>query len=222
MAPGRGLRVGLTGGLGSGKTTVARMFAERGAHIISADELGRELMEPGTEVHAAIARQFGARVIAADGRLDRAALAHIAFAENRVEELNAIVHPATIKRQGEIADAIFEQTPGAIVIVESALIFETTFGDGWRERFDKLILVSAPESLKIERFIARSGGADREFHAAEARRRLSRMIPDEDKVAICDFVIVNKGSLAALEQEVDRVCIGLERAKSEVRSSPSL
>ena len=193
-----GLRVGLTGGLGSGKSTVAAMFAELGAQVISADELGRQLMEPGTGVFAAIVERFGPGVVGGDGRLDRGELARIAFAEGRVEELNAIVHPATIALQGFLAEEMFAKDSKAVVVVESALIFETKFGDGWRGRFDKMVLVGAPEELKIARFVMRSGGADKVGLEAEARRRLARMIPDEVKAAECDFVIVNDGSLEAV------------------------
>ena len=122
------LRVGLTGGLGSGKSTAARMFAELGAHVLSADEIGRGLMQPGQTVYAQIVERFGPGVVAADKTLDRAALARIAFAEGRIEELNAIVHPATIASQAAAIDRIAARDPGAVVIVESALIFETKHG----------------------------------------------------------------------------------------------
>jgi len=90
-------------------------------------------------------------------------------------------------------------------VVESALIFETKHGDGWRERFDKMILVTAPEEMKIARFVARSGPGDRAALEAEAKRRLARMIPDEEKAAECDFVIANDGTLEDLQQRVDAV-----------------
>ena len=92
------LRVGLTGGLGSGKSTAARLFAAHGAQVLQSDEIGRELMEPGQPVHAQIAAHFGNDVVQPDGRLDRSALAQIAFAKGRADELNAIVHPAVIAR----------------------------------------------------------------------------------------------------------------------------
>jgi dephospho-CoA kinase len=199
------LRVGLTGGLGSGKSTVLRMLVELGAHGLSADEIGRELMEPGTAVFAAIVARFGDGIVGADGRLNRPELARIAFGEGRVEELNAIVHPATIARQGELAEAIFARDAKAVVVVESALIFETQHGDGWRERFDRLILVTAPEDLKVARFVERAGGADRAALEAEARRRLARMIPDEVKAPQCDFVIKNDGSVEELQENVRAV-----------------
>ena len=207
-----GLRVGLTGGLGSGKSTVLRMLVEQGAHGLSADEIGRELMEPGTAVFAAIVARFGNEVVAADGRLNRPELARLAFGENRVEELNAIVHPATIARQAELAEAIFARNANAVVVVESALIFETNHGEGWRERFERLILVTAPEALKVERFVERTGVGDRSALEIEARRRLARMIPDDVKAPQCDFVVANDGSLEDLRLRVFEIWQQLLRA----------
>lgn len=207
------LRVGLTGGLGSGKSTAARLFAAHGARVLSADAIARELMEPGQAVYAAIVARFGAGVVMADGRLDRGALARMAFAEGRVEELNAIVHPATIRRQAELSEEIFARDRSAVVMVESALIFETHYGGeaGWRSRFDKLILVTAPEEVKIARFVARCAGGDeisaarREELEGEARRRLAQQIPDEQKSALCDYVLANGGALTELEWQVDQL-----------------
>lgn len=206
------LRVGLTGGLGSGKSTAARLFAAHGAHVFSSDAMGRELMEPGQQVYAAIAAHFGPGVVQPDGRLDRHALGHIAFAEGRVEELNAIIHPAVIARQAELAKDIFARDPSAIIIIESALILETKHGgeDRWRSRFDKLILVTAPEEIKIARFVARVAGPDTtsEKQSAledEARRRLAQQIPDDQKVTLCDYVLTNDGPLQELEWQVDQL-----------------
>ena len=204
------LRVGLTGGLGSGKSTVAAMLAHLGAHVFSADEIGRSLMQPGEPVFAAIVEQFGPGVVRSDGTLDRAELARLAFGEGRVEELNAIVHPATISRQDELAARVFAADPDAVFVVESALIFETLHGGDWRRRFDRLVLVTAPEQLKVERFVARSGDIEREALEAEARRRLARMIPDEEKAAECDFVIANDGSLEQLQKAVGEIWTQLQ------------
>jgi dephospho-CoA kinase len=207
------LRVGLTGGLGSGKSTAAALFAALGAHILSADEIARSLMQPGEAVFDAIVASFGPGVTLSNGTLDRPALAKLAFSGGRVEELNAIVHPATINRQTELTQAIFARDPHAIVIVESALIFETKFGgeDGWRKRFDKLILVTAPEDLRIARFIARSSAGRAltpDEHAAleaEAHRRIARQIPDDQKASFCDYVLTNNGPLTELEWQVDQL-----------------
>lgn len=217
------LRVGLTGGLGSGKSTAARLFAGLGARVFSADAIGRELMEPGQAVYAAIVAHFGDGVVMADGRLDRPALARIAFGEGRVEELNAIVHPATIARQAELTEEIFSRDAAAVVMVESALIFETSYGggSGWRSRFDKLILVSAPEEIKIARFVARcaAGGAisvERRVELEEeARRRLEQQMSDEQKSGLCDYVLSNGGALTELEWQVDKLWPILKAAAAQ-------
>jgi dephospho-CoA kinase len=216
------LRVGLTGGLGSGKSTAARLFAALGAHVLQSDAIGRQMMEPEQAVYTAIAAHFGDSVVSADGTLDRRALARIGFAEGRVEELNAIVHPAVIARQAELSEAIFAGNPEAVVIVESALIFETNYGGAarWQSRFDRIILVSAPEEVKIERFVARAAeGKLSEAHRveleAEAQRRLAQQIPDEKKSALCDYVLTNGGALTELEWQVDQLWPILKAAAVE-------
>ena len=210
------LRVGLTGGLASGKTTAGGMFAELGAHVLSADDIARELMQPGQPVFNAIVKTFGASVVREDGGLDRAALARPAFTGNRVEELNRIVHPATIARQEALAEEIFAEDPNAVVIVESALIFETKHSRGWRSRFDKLILVRASDAAKIARFVARSGGGsspeDVARLEAEARRRLATLIADDKKAAMCDFVIMNDGGLERMQEQVRKIWAKLKPA----------
>lgn len=211
------LRVGLTGGLGSGKSTAAKLFAAHGAHVLYADEIGRQLMEPGQTVYAAIRARFGEGVLRADGRLDRSALAQLAFQEGRADELNAIVHPAVIARQAELMDEIARRHPDAVAIVESALIFEAVQAEAvqssplhWQMRFDRMILVAAPEAVKIARFISRcsppnaTSGQIAELEA-EARRRLARQIPDENKRALCDYVLTNDGDEAGLGWQVDQL-----------------
>ena len=217
------LRVGLTGGLGSGKSTAAQRFAALGAQVFSADAIGRELMQPGEAVYAAIVARFGPGVVKADGAdgspcgsLDRSALARIAFGSGgkdagRMEELNAIVHPAVIARQAELMDEVAARDANAVAIVESALIFETKYGGGGgcRRRFDRLIFVKASEELKIARFVARAAGSktlsdeERRAFEAEARRRIARQIDDESKAAKCDYVLTNDGSVEQLHAQVD-------------------
>lgn len=205
------LRVGLTGGLGSGKSTAAAMFRAHGAHVISADELGRQSMEPGEPVFAAIVAHFGPEVLTPEGRLDRAVLARLSFVEGRVAELNALVHPPVIARQRAMAEELQRREPDAVLVVESALLFETEHGgaEGWRSRFDRVVLVTAPDAVKVERFVARSfssaRGASPEARAADARGRLARQIGDAQKAAWADFVLENGGSIEQLQAQVDQL-----------------
>jgi dephospho-CoA kinase len=216
------LRVGLTGGLGSGKSTAARLFAAHGARVLHSDAIGRELMEPGQSIYDGMVAHFGSHVVRADGTLDRAALARIAFTEGRVEELNAIAHPLVIARQMELTEEIFQREPHAVVMVESALIFETNYGavgsSRWQSRFDRIILVTAPEEVKIARFVARSSGGkviseeERAEFEEEARRRLAQQISDDQKSAMSDYVLTNGGAVTELEWQVDQLWPILEAA----------
>ena len=211
------LRVGLTGGLGSGKSTVAGFLRELGAEVIEADALGRAMMEPGQAVYAEIVRIFGPEVVSPDGRLNRARLAELAFRGGRLNELNAIVHPAVIEAQRLWMDEVFTRDPAAVAVVESALIFEverdarargekeTVLGRrGDSLRIDRVIVVTAPDEVKIARYTARicSTGAGREAVEADARRRLAYQIPDAEKAARADYVLENTGDMAALHAQV--------------------
>jgi dephospho-CoA kinase len=205
------MRVGLTGGLSSGKTTALKMFAALGAHVLSADEIARNLMQPGQAVFDDIVAIFGDSVLNEDGTLDRPLLARVAFEGGMVEVLNKIVHPATIAHQEAMAEKIFAEDPRAIVMVESALIFETKHSRGWRSRFDHLILMRATEEVKVARFVTRSGGGDVPALETEARRRLATMIADDKKAVHCGFIILNDGSLERLEHQVERVWEQLQK-----------
>ena len=218
------LRVGLTGGLGSGKSTVAKHFRELGAEIIEADELGRALMEPGERVYDEIVREFGPDVVGPDERLNRAKLADLAFRGGRLNELNAIVHPAVITAQGDWMREVFKRDSKAIAIIESALIFEVERdarlrgeSEGvlisWRRRFDSVIAVTAPKDLRVARYVARVSQGSAEEHpadweekiAADARSRIASQISDEEKAARANFVIENSGSLESLAAQADAV-----------------
>ncbi len=222
------LRVGLTGGLGSGKSTIAAMLLQLGAHVVEADEMGRVLMGLGQPVYNEIVRVFGLQVVdAASGKLNRAKLAELAFQGGRIHELNAIVHPAVIAAQREWMQRVFANDPHAVAVVESALIFEVerdarergeseSVLSDWRNRFDRVIVVTAPDAVRIDRYVERvcAGKEDacRERAAADARERMSRQIPDAEKAARADFVIENAGDKAALEARVAEVW---ERLKAE-------
>lgn len=213
------LRVGLTGGLGSGKSTVGRLFVELGAALIDADEVGRKLMQPGESVFQEIVAHFGPGVVRPDGSLDRPALAEQAFGAGRVEELNQIVHPAVIQAQEEWLRGLLAAEPKAVAIIESALIFEASGRagragsvPGWRERFDRIVLITAPDALKVQRFVERCDQGNPEMLAADARRRIAAQISDHEKVPLCDFVIDNSGERDALRPLVERIFFELQAA----------
>ena len=212
------VRAGLTGGLGSGKSTVAAIFRSLGAHVIEADSLARRLMSPGQPVYNAIVEHFGPDVVRSDGKLDRRRLADLAFRQNRLAELNLIVHPPVIAAQQEWAGKILARYPQAVVIVESALIFEADrqgSAPSWRRRFDRIILVTAPIELRIARYVDRlaeaAAASPRAELEADARSRIATQIPDEEKIPLADFVIDNSGSLEATRVEVERIFAELAR-----------
>ncbi len=225
------LRVGLTGGLGSGKSTVAAMLRELGAQVIEADELGRALMEPGQAVYAEVVRVFGPEVVDADGRLNRPKLAQLAFEGGRLQELNAIVHPAVIAEQRRWMEQVFARDPGAVAVVESALIFEVERdarargeSDGvladWRNRFDHIIVLTAPDEVKVARYATRIAASGPAHEAAihDARVRLARQVADAEKAARADFVIENSGDVDGLRAKINSVW---QRLKTESNKPPS-
>jgi dephospho-CoA kinase len=207
------LRVGLTGGLGSGKTTVAAIFRSLGAQVMEADEVARAMMQPGEAVYGEIVRVFGPAVVRSDGTLDRRKLATLAFAGGRLAELNAIVHPPVIAEQQRWMAALAREQPEAVAIYETALLFEASRTLGtrdWQERFDRRILVTAPEALRIARYVARMGGphADAVQRAAlehEARERIAAQMPDEEKRRLSDTIIRNDASFEEVTRQTEAV-----------------
>lgn len=211
------LRVGLTGGLGSGKSTAAALFREHGVQVLEADAIARAMMEPGQPVYRAIAEHFGPSVIRADSSLDRARLAALSFDEGRLDELTRIVHPPVVAEQERRMQEIFAHDARAIVMVESALIFEAEAAGtvpNWRKRFDRIVLVTAPDDVKIQRFLSRILPADstserRTAAERDARARLALQVPDADKAPSCDFLIDNSGTLDEIRSQVDRIAAEL-------------
>jgi dephospho-CoA kinase len=203
------VRIGLTGDLGSGKSTVARMVAERGAVVFSSDEMGRRLMQPGQDVYTAILRHFGSGVLASDGSLDRRELTNLAFQHGRAEELNAIVHPAVIAEQARLLAELEREQPNAVAVVESALIFTTQHAPAgsWHTRFDRIWLVTAPDDQKIARFVDRAAAGrplsadDRSTLEDDARRRLMLQRSNADYASQC-LVLHNDGDIEQLEAQV--------------------
>lgn len=185
--------VGLTGGIGSGKSTVAAMLRARGAVVIDADALAREVVEPGTPGYERVLAAFGPG-IAREGRLDRAALAAIVFADpDRRAALEAIVHPEVVRRVGEIVAT--HAGTDHVVVLDSPLLIET----GRQRDVELVIVVSAEPETQIGRLVAR--GMDE----ADARARLAAQMPLAEKAEVADVVLDNEGSLDDLEGQVDRL-----------------
>jgi dephospho-CoA kinase len=203
------LKVGLTGGIASGKSVVGEMFVRLGAHLILADDIAHRLMQPGQAVYAEVERHFGREILNSDGTVNRPRLAEIAFgsggASGRVKELNAIVHPAVIAYENEWMEEVGRKDPHAIAIVEAALILEA----GTADRFDRLIVVTCRPEQRMRRLATRLKISEDAAHA-EVTRRMAAQLPDEEKIKAADFVIDNSGSLDATEEQARRVFAALK------------
>ena len=188
------LMVGLTGGIGSGKSEVARRLAELGAVVIDSDRLAREVVEPGTEGLAEVVAAFGPEVLGPDGALDRPALGRRVFADEAARHrLEAIIHPRVRARSAELIAAA---PPDAVVVNDVPLLVESGIGAG----FDLVVVVAATESSRLSR-LARYRG----MPAEEARSRMAAQATDEQRRAAADVVIDNDGSLEELRAAVDRL-----------------
>jgi len=190
------LAVGLTGGIGSGKSTVAAGLAARGAVVIDADRIAREIVEPGLPAFAAIVERFGPAVVGADGRLDRPALAAVVFADDEARKaLEQITWPVI---GAEVLRRVSEAAPDAVVVQDVPLIAEgQKLGTG--RTYDVIVVVEAPVPVRLERLVAR--GLDR----ADAESRIAVQASDEDRRKLADYVIDNSGDLAALDAQLDAI-----------------
>jgi len=195
------LKVGLTGGMSSGKSVVGEMFVMLGAHLIQSDIVAHQLMQPGEAVYQRVVDRFGTSVLNPDKSINRARLAELAFGQpRRIEELNNIVHPAVIERENRWMDDIAKTYPHAIAIVEAALILEA----GGERRFDRLVVVTCRPEQRAERW-AKKTGVDLETAKREVIRRMAAQLPDEQKIEVADYVIDNSGSLVATREKVREV-----------------
>jgi len=194
------LRVGLTGGIACGKSTVGKMFSDLGAHLIEADTIAHELYRPGEPVYKELVDKFGPEIIREDGEIDRARLASIAFDGGRVEELNKIVHPAVIRLQEQWMHQIGGKEPYAVTMVEAALILEA----GARSRFDKIIVVTCKPEQKVSRYAQRMEIPESAARG-EVERRSKAQLSDDEKVRRADFVIDNSGPLELTRHQVERI-----------------
>jgi len=189
--------IGLTGGIASGKSVVARRLAEHGAIHVDADALAREVVEPGTPGLAAIAERFGPSVIAADGSLDRAALGGIIFTDSEARlALNEITHPAVWRRAKELFDEATEVDPDAVIVYDVPLLVEAS---GSRPiTFDVIAAVTASVQTRMERLVELRG-----MNVAEAAGRLASQATDEERLAIADVVIDSNGTLDETLDQAD-------------------
>jgi dephospho-CoA kinase len=211
------LKVGLTGGIASGKSTVGEMLVARGAHLTRADEISHRLMNPGKPVYEEVIRRFGRGVLNADGTVNRARLAEAAFGSggaSRIEELNQIVHPAVLKEQQAWMESVGLSDPRAIAVVEAALLLEA----GARSQFDRLIVVTCRPEQRIERWAERVH-VDSEVARKEVARRMAAQLPDAEKVKAADYVIDNSGTVAETEKQVAEVFAALESETDKAGTS---
>jgi len=202
------LKVGLTGGIASGKSVVGEMFVSLGAYLVQADHIAHSLMQPGEAVYNEVVRHFGREILNPDGSINRSKLAEAAFGPasaqqdrtSRVVELNRIVHPAVIRSQEEWMSAIGAEHPDGVAIVEAALLLEADAG----KRFDRLVVVTCNEEQRVARFAARQKISP-EKARAEVERRMAAQLPDQEKVKAADYVIDNSGPLEHTRAQVASV-----------------
>lgn len=193
------IRVGLTGGIGSGKSTVARLLEAHGAVVIDADRIAREVVEPGQPALAEITQRFGDGVLRPDGALDRTALAGIVFGDpDSLAALNAITHPRIGRRIVELGEQA-ARAGARVLVQDTPLLVEL----GQAGQFDVVLAVTAPVEVRLDRVVAR--GLDRE----DARARMAAQATDEQRAAVADIVLDNSGDEAALAVQVDAVWSGL-------------
>jgi dephospho-CoA kinase len=195
------LKVGLTGGIGAGKSEVSRMLDSYGAVLVDADRIAREVVEPGTSGLDAVVAEFGADVLAGDGTLDRPKLGAIVFADtDRLAALNAIVHPLVGARSAELEAAAGED---AVVVHDVPLLTE----NGLAPLYDTVVVVDASPATQLERLVRLRGMTE-----DDARARMAAQASREDRLAVADVVIDNDGPLENLEPQVRRVWDELRRA----------
>ena len=191
------LRVGLTGGIATGKSTVGRMFVELGCHLIDSDNITHQLLEPGQKVHVAVVQAFGDDILAPDGTINRKILGEIVFNDPQARrKLNSLVHPAVVQRQQEWLMELEARDPQGIAIVDAALMIEAeTY-----KNYDKVIVVACPPEEQRRRLRQRSG-----LSKEQIETRIRSQMPLEEKMKYADYLIDTSGSLEATRREVEHV-----------------
>jgi dephospho-CoA kinase len=224
------LKVGLTGGIASGKSVVGEMFVSLGAHLVQADRIAHQLMHPGEPVYNEVVRHFGRAILNPDCSVNRGKLAELAFGTgksngqvgsgvaggssevpSRIEELNRIVHPGVIRAQEQWMEEVGRGDPRAVAIVEAALIIEA----GAATHFNHLIVVTTNDEQRVARFASRQK-LDLDSARKEVARRMAAQLAESEKVKMADFVIDNAGSLGHTRDQVQGIWAKL---KSEAESA---
>ena len=202
------LKVGLTGSIAVGKSFVLKVLHEFGARTLDADEIAREVVEPGTAGLQAVVEEFGSDILNSDGSLNRAKVGSIVFADKeKRQKLNSILHPFIITRQDEILRQWENETPGAIAVVDAALMIES----GGYKRFDKLIVVHCRPEIQLERLIERDG-----MSGEEAERRIGSQMPQEEKKRYATFLIDTSEGFESTRQQTAAVWQQLQIANSGI------
>jgi dephospho-CoA kinase len=204
------LAVGLTGGIGSGKSAVADLLVARGAVLIDADQVARDVVAPGGPAYQPLIDRFGAGIVAADGTIDRPALAAVAFADEATRlELNAITHPAIGIAMIQARDALADTDDIVVLAIPllTAVHRETV-------KLHKVVVVDCPVEIALERLLSHRG-----FDRSDAEARIRSQISRDERKKEADYVLDNSGDLAALEVEVARLWDWLQQAKQELRAS---
>lgn len=203
------LRVALTGGIGTGKSYVARRLAAAGVPVVDADQLARDVVAPGTPALAAVARRFGTDVLDEHGALRRAALASLVFGDAGARrDLEAIVHPAVRRGVDDFFAALAPDTPFAVADIP--LLFET----GRASDFGAVVVAACPPALQVSRVIARDGATE-----AEVRQRMAAQLPIAEKIARADYVVDTSGTFADTDAAVERVLNAL-KTRAEAGQAP--
>jgi dephospho-CoA kinase len=191
------LRVGLTGGIASGKTTVASLLAEHGAYVLDADRIGHDLIAPGGAAHASVVARFGPSIVEPDGTISRPRLGAIVFADGEARRaLDAIVHPHILPEVGRRLAAYLETGHALVAIVDAALLVEA----GMARSFDRLVVVRCVRETQIRRLMTRNG-----MTQAEAERRIDAQAPLDTKLAVADYVVDTDGTMRQTREQVDRL-----------------
>jgi dephospho-CoA kinase len=200
------LKVGLTGGLGCGKTFVGEALAIYGCLLIQADEIGHAVLAPGGEAYQPVVDEFGSEILMGDGKIDRRQLAARVFnSPDRLARLNAIVHPAVFLREDELIAEFAAREPKGIAVVEAAILIET----GSYRRFDRLILVTCTEEQQLRRALRREGAVE-----SDVRARLSHQMPAAEKRKFADFVIDTSGGKEDTLRQTGAVYEALRRIET--------